>query len=83
MPRKKKSPVVIRVQISGVPFDMMRYDRAAPFSEADAGKLERVSNNTSDDPNDRIIDFVCYREGAPEAARWRSFNCVILDSKPY
>lgn len=72
--RKAGEPVTITVRLRTVPFDMMRYDRASPKTEGDAGKLERLAH----DRTAVEVDFVCYLYGAPTLGRWKSFGCEVV-----
>lgn len=80
MARKRKAgePVRIVVRIGDVPFDMLRYDRAVPDTETDAGKLERVSNGHGR-PDDHLVTFACYAWAAPTTARWASFGAQVVE----
>lgn len=85
--RAKASKIYVQrvvVQISSVPYDMMRYDNCVPATEQDAGKLERVAGGYSDDPADRVVEFRRFARtpGGPTADRWRSFNCEIVSWEP-
>lgn len=76
-PRNKPDrPVRITVRVGQVPFDMLRYDRACPWSEKDSGKLERIACGSAE-PDDHVVDFVCFASGAP-SPRWASFGCQVL-----
>ena len=55
-----------------LPFDMLRYDGAHPASETDSAIMEaRMLGGTGDA---RPVELVAHYSGAPNDARWRSFN---------
>lgn len=75
------------MQLSSVPYDMMRYDRACPATEGDSGKLERLAHdrmvtelggNPDAAADARTVEFLCYAPGAPTVGRWRSFGAKVL-----
>lgn len=70
----------LKVRVSVVPFDMMRYDCCVPATEPDAHKLERVASGSAT-AEDHVVDFVRYsRSGNPPTiARWKSFHCEVLE----
>lgn len=79
--------VTVRVTTHQIQFgslwDMLRYDSCSPASEADSGKLSRLSGDydypyTEEDKN---IDLLMYsRSGTgPSVKRWESFGFRIMN----
>ena len=70
---------LLTVQISDVPYDMMRYDNAVPATEEEAHKLYRVAHGVGK-PEDRTVIFRRFSRNTdgPTTGRWESFNCKVL-----
>jgi hypothetical protein len=58
------------------PYDMLRYDRACPFSGEDASKISngRIHDNTSV----KLVMFSGGKDG-PTKGRWSSFGWEVVD----
>lgn len=69
---------------SGVPFDMVRYDRLVPETEVDARKLEALATYEGRTSADRDVVFRRYSltPGEPTIARYRGFGAEVVSWEP-
>ena len=58
------------------PFDMLRYDRAWPATETDAGILTRHNNRGRTETGEYKVKLHALDEGTP--ARWNSFGWRVV-----
>lgn len=73
MPTRTKAPAAYRVIVSGrgaFPIDMLRFDRATPYAEADSGLIAR----SFDERTPRCVKL--FMPGRP-TTRWASFGWHI------
>lgn len=63
------------------PFDMLRYDRATPDTEADAGEIERSTRVLVQGDPDKIKPFsVTLRAESLTIGRWASFGWKVTSA---
>ncbi len=60
------------------PYDMLRYDRAFPYSEFDAGGMTHAASRL-DASAPRRVDLSSYSR--PTQGRWRSFGWEIIEEQ--
>lgn len=59
-----------------IPFDMMRFDRCWPATDADSTRLQDMASGLGRDSL-REVTFETDKPTAPTTGRWMSFNCYV------